>query len=56
MEVMMSQNILEQFEELHSFCSVLNNIDKEMRLTQSWQQLNGMYNYLCKITLQKLLV
>lgn len=49
----MPQNRLEQFEELYSRLSVLNNVDKGMRLAQSWQQLNGMYNYLYKINLQR---
>ena len=46
-------NILEQFEELYSRLSLLNNVDKGMRLAQSSQQLNAMYNYLCQINLQR---
>ena len=45
----MANNILEQFEELYSRWSVLNNIDKGMRLAQSWQQVSAVYNYLFQI-------
>lgn len=45
----MANNILEQFEELYSRWSVLNNIDKGMRLAQSWQQVSAVYNYLIQI-------
>lgn len=45
----MANNILEQFDELYSRWSVLTNIDKEMRLEQSWQQVSGMYNYLQQV-------
>lgn len=45
----MANNILEQFEELYSRWSVLNNIDKEMKLAQSWQHINAVYNYLLQI-------
>ena len=49
----MGNNILEQFEELYSRWSVLTNIDKGMRLTQSWQQVSGMYNYLYQMYLKR---
>ena len=45
----MANNILEQFEELYSRWSVLNNIDKGMRLAQTWQQVSAVYNYLLQI-------
>ena len=49
----MGNNILEEFEELYSRWSVLTNIDKGMRLAQSWQQVSGMYNYLYQMYLKK---
>lgn len=45
----MANNILEQFSSLYSRWSVLNNIDKRMRLAQSWQKVSAMYNYLLQI-------
>lgn len=45
----MSQNIFEQFEESYSRWTVLNNVDKGMRLAQAWQQVSYVYNYLLQI-------
>ena len=45
----MANDLPEQFEELYSRWSVLDNIDKGMRLAQSWQQVSAMYNYLLQI-------
>lgn len=49
----MANNIFEQFEKLYTRWSVLNNIDKGMRLMQLWQQLGGMYNYLYQTYLMR---
>ena len=46
---MISQNVFEQFDELYSRWSVLNNIDKGIRLIQLWKQVSAVYNYLLQI-------
>lgn len=49
----MSNNVFEQFEDLYSKWSVLSNIDKRMRLTQSWNQVSGVYNILYQTYLNR---
>ena len=45
----MSNNILEQFEELYSRWSMAEKMGKGMQLECMWQQLSGSYNYLFQI-------
>ena len=45
----MQQSVLDQFDELYSRWSVLDKVGKEMQLQQMWNQLSGMYNYICQL-------
>lgn len=45
----MTNNILEQFEELYSRWSMAGKVGKKMQLEGMWQQLSGSYNYLFQI-------
>ena len=45
----MTNNILEQLEELYSRWSMAEKMGKVMQLEGMWQQLSGSYNYLFQI-------
>lgn len=47
--ISMQQYIYDQFDELYSRWSVLDKVGKEMQLQQMWNQLSGMYNYICQL-------
>ncbi len=49
----MQQSVLDQFDELYSRWSVLDKVGKEMQLQQMWNQLSGMYNYICPLVSTK---
>ena len=48
-DVLMANNIFEQFDEAYSRWSILDKVGKEMQLEGLWQQTNAAYNYLFRV-------
>ena len=45
----MANNIFEQFDEVYSRWSVLDNVGREMQLGRLWQQASAAYHYLFQV-------
>lgn len=48
-DVLMANNIFEQFDEAYSRWSILDKVGKEMQLERLWQQTSAAYNYLVQV-------